>query len=864
VQHVMTYLRLFVWLDVRQLRRHPWRLAAVIVGIALGAAVFTSVRLAVDASLDAFTQSMDLISGKADWSVIGRGARVPEHLVARIKMDPAVETASPFISTYVEAHGTDLPPFLLIGIDPILDHPLRTWEKDSPDETGMAVWLDLIRVPNTCLMTRSLADALHRSPGDVIQLSHVHAIAPFQILGILKPQGLARIEGGGMAITDIATIQEFIGCQGWVDRIDMKLKAGATETDLRRIESSLPEGFGLERPVETKETGEAMIRGYQLNLSVLSLVSLFVGMFLVYSLVSLNAAARRNELANLRALGASTGLIFLLILSEGIALGVAGWIAAIPIGSLLVQYLLGAVSGTIDSLFVRVQAVALRPDVWEIMLSFAITVGTSLIAAFKPARDATAISPKEAMIIHGSVSQPRLRGMTSLAIGLLLIALSWALASLPPIGPFPLAGYISASLLVLGFSALSPPLLRIMGSRLAGPLRRVGGEPAFLAGRYVRDAGGRTAISVGALITAVALFVSLVIMVNSFRYTVSLWIEQTLAGDYFLRPSMAGLNEYRDALPEEVVRAIQGMTSKVEILPYHRLHLRYNRAPYELEAVDLEKLMDYGGFILLEGRMENVSDRLFRGEGILVSEVFANRSGLRPGDRYRARIGSAVIDLPVLGVFRDYRTNGGAVYMDLKPYQTLTGNTAWGGVRFFFKDRDQDLEAATQALETEIRRCCAQTHPLEMASGLELRKEILRIFDETFAVTTVLLVIALLVSALGIATTLTVLVLERFIQLNTLAAIGASRGQIRSMVFWEALLMVAAGELIGLACGFFLSSFLIFVINRQCFGWTFLYRIDLGTFAISLPLILATALAAAVPAARLVLRASPAQALKEA
>lgn len=76
--------------------------------------------------------------------------------------------------------------------------------------------------------------------------------------------------------------------------------------------------------------------------------------------------------------------------------------------------------------------------------------------------------------------------------------------------------------------------------------------------------------------------------------------------------------------------------------------------------------------------------------------------------------------------------------------------------------------------------------------------------------------------------------------------------------------MVAAGELIGLVCGFLLSSFLIFVINRQCFGWTFLYRIDMGTFAVSLPLILAAALAAALPAARLVLRASPAQALKEA
>jgi putative ABC transport system permease protein len=864
VQHVTTYLRLFVWFNTRQLRRHPWRLAAVILGIALGAAVFTSVRLAVDASLDAFTQSMDLISGKADWSVLGRGTRVPENLVARLKTDAAVESASPFISTYAEAHGKDLPPFLLIGIDPILDYPLRTWQLSSSGPEEAASWLDLIRTPNTCLLTRPLARTLQQSPGDLIQLSHVHMIAPFRILGILKPQGLARVEGGAMAITDIATIQEFIGCQGWVDRIDLKLKPWATEADLRRIEGVLPEGLGLERPVETKETGEAMIRGYQLNLSVLSLVSLFVGMFLVYSLVSLNAAARRNELAVLRALGGSTSLIFLLILSEGIALGITGWIVAIPIGSMLVQYLLAAVSGTIDSLFVRVQAVALRPDVWEILLSFVITVGTSLIAAFKPARDATRIAPKEAIIIHGSASQPTSRTRALFPIGLFLIGLSWPLALLPPVGPFPLAGYVSAGLLIVGFSCLSPSLLRIMGSRLARPLRRLGGEPAFLAGRYVREAGNRTAISVGALITAVALFVSLVIMVNSFRYTVSLWIEQTLAADYFLRPSMAGLNKYRDALPDEVVRAIQGMAPDVDILPYRRLHLRHNRLPYELEAVTLKKLMNYGGFILLQGRMEEIGDGLFGGEGVLVSEVFSNRSGLGPGDRYRAQIGEVILDLPILGVFRDYRTNGGAVYMDLKAYKSMTGDTAWGGVRFFFKDRGRDLKAATRDLEARILRCCGHNHPLEMASGLELRKEILRIFDETFAVTTVLLLIALLVSALGIATTLTVLVLERFRQLNTLVAVGAGRGQIRSMVFWEAILMVTAGELIGLACGFFLSSLLIYVINKQCFGWTFLFRIDMGTFLISLPLILATALAAALPAARLILRTSPAQALKAA
>jgi len=863
MQRVSTYLRLFFWFNGRQLRRHPWRIGAVILGIALGAAVFTSVRLAVDASLNAFTQSMDLISGKADWTVVGRGERVPEYLVAPLKRDPAIDTASPFISTYVEVPGTELPPFLLVGVDPILDYPLRSWELAAPGSDASSAWLDLIRIPQSCLLTSRLAQALGQSAGDIVPMAHVQQIARFRILGILKPQGLAQIEGGAMGLTDIATIQEFIGCQGHVDRIDLKLNSGATEVDLRRIDALLPDGIDLERPVETKETGEAMIRGYQLNLSVLSLVSLLVGMFLVYSLVSLNAATRRSELANLRALGASKDLLFLLILSEGVALGIAGWIAAIPVGSLLVQYLLGAVSGTIDSLFVRVQTAGLRPNFWEIILSFGITIVTSLMAASKPARDATRIAPKEVMIIHGPASPSASVTKKTWAVGLLFIALSWPLGSLPPAGPFPLAGYVSISLLVVGFSCLSPSLLHLMGSRLAGPLRAIGGEPAFLAGRYVRAAGGRTAISVGALITAVALFVSLVIMVNSFRHTVSLWIEQTLAGDFFIRPSMAGLNQYRDALPEEVVRAIQDMPQEVEVLPYQRLRLRHNEIPYELEAVDLEKLTAYGGFILLEGRMVAIRQDLSRGRGVLVSEVFANRSGLGKGDRYVARVGKAMLDLPILGIFRDYRTNGGAVYMDLEPFQSRTGNIAWGGARFFFKDRERDLGKAVLDLENRLRRS-ARTHPLEMASGIQLRREILKIFDETFAVTTVLLLIALLVSALGIATTLTVLVMERLRQLNTLSAIGASHGQIRAMVFWEAILMVAAGEAIGLACGFLLSSFLIFVINKQCFGWTFLYRIDIGTFAASLPLILATALAAALPAARLVLRASPAQALKEA
>ena len=75
--------------------------------------------------------------------------------------------------------------------------------------------------------------------------------------------------------------------------------------------------------------------------------------------------------------------------------------------------------------------------------------------------------------------------------------------------------------------------------------------------------------------------------------------------------------------------------------------------------------------------------------------------------------------------------------------------------------------------------------------------------------------------------------------INTLLAVGASARQLRGMIFWEAGLIVTVGEAAGLACGFILSTLLIFVVNRQSFGWTFLYRVDASALLIAVPLIFA-------------------------
>lgn len=843
------------------MKKHSGRALTVLLGIALGAAVFTSVRLSIHAALDSFTRSMDVIAGSADRVLVQPGGRVPEEWTAKLMRFSVVRDVSPILTTYVRLADKNSEPFLLIGIDPIMDRSFRKWQLSERTEEDSENWIELIKKPYTLIIGRSLAEKYACRRGDHLFIEHTRQTASFGIAGILSPGGLAMAQGGRIALTDIATFQEFTKLYGWVDRIDIKLDPDATSKDLDHIRKNLPDNFQLGAPSAAKQSGQGLIRAYQLNLSILSFASLFVGMFLVYSLVALNAASRRHELAILRATGASPRLLFLVFLAEGALFGVIGWLVALPISTVLVKYLLKAVSQTISILFVKVQVDTLSLSPWEILLSFAITVFTSSVSAVQPAWEAMQVSPNEALEIsrHGMTRKISPHTLVMGGIGCLFLVVPLSL--LPEILNMTLPGYFAILLLFVGFSLFAPWSLIQMGHALSPILHRFVGIPAYLAARYVRDSGTRTAVSVGALITAVALFASLVIMIYSFRSTVELWAHQTVSGDLFVTTKMGEINRFRYPMPRAVVNGLEEFNDQVDIVPSRRYFLTYNNFPYEFQLLDIHVFLRHGDFVWLKGDPDRVRTLLKHGKGVVISEVFSNRTGVTMGDRFRAQIESSLVELPVLGIIRDYRTQGGVVFYSLPQFNIRYHDVPWGGCRMFLKDRTKDPETAIASLQNEFVRRWGDT--LEIISGQVLRNTILRVFDETFAITIVLLLIALAIAALGIATTLTVLVLERSKQLNTLYAVGADFGQIRSMILWEAAFMVVAGELAGMVCGFVLSYILVYVINRQSFGWTFLYEVDWGALAMSLPLIILTALAAAYPAIKMVFRESPAMLLRE-
>ncbi len=154
-------------------------------------------------------------------------------------------------------------------------------------------------------------------------------------------------------------------------------------------------------------------------------------------------------------------------------------------------------------------------------------------------------------------------------------------------------------------------------------------------------------------------------------------------------------------------------------------------------------------------------------------------------------------------------------------------------------------------MRAELLASLDEGHRAFIYTNRDLRAEVLRIFDSTFAITYALEIVAIVVAMLGVGATLLTLVLERQRDLSMLRLIGAARRQVQRVIVIEAALIGAASQAIGLVVGLALSVLLVYVINVQSFGWTIQFRVPV-TFLVqvSIAVIVATAVAGIYPARR--------------
>ncbi len=808
------FKNLFTALILRPLLRDPFRTAITIFGVAVGVAVFLSIRLANQQTMMSFTESVDLVLGKANAVVRVEGIDFDESVLKNLQGLRNEIKAYPVIEGYgIESVSGEV--VEIIGIDLLQDSGIRDFSIKTV-ENDLKGLLPLLLDPSGIILPEKFVPGTHFGPGDTLQLLINGKEQSLNVNAVLENKGIAKALNGNFALMDIAAAQNVFNKIGRLDRIDIQfLQATDFSTMQKKIASLLPEYMQVERPQRKNLQVERMLQAFQYNLTALSFVALLVALYLIYNMIALSVVRRRVEIGTLRAIGATPTLIALIFFLEAGVLGAIGSVLGIGMGYFFAQFSLDAVSMTVNNLYAPSYVTEVDFQWSQMGPYFILGVVLAFISALIPAWDA-ATTPPTSVMRRGSYDLKLFRGSRQLNYAALAVVLLAGLCTqLPPIDHFPYFGFFSVFLIILGVSLLSPAVLLMTRDRLHFFFKkRMGGE-GLLACMNLSQNVGRNALAISSLAIAFMMVISMSIMVHSFRQTVIVWIDQTLRADLFVRVAGGRDIDYQHTLPSESLAQLKALKGVAGVDQFRAIDITYNDLPVVLATGDFSVLSQYGNLVIKSGPSAQELDRVMVNQNrALVSEAFSLKHKVTVGDTVKLQTPGGPAQLEVAAIYFDYSRERGYIILDRTTFLNYYQETDINSFVIYLEDKIYLASVRSEVLKI------LKDHRLIIRSNSELKHQVLEIFDKTFAITYSLEIIAILVAVLGLLNTLVSLILERKREIGILRFLGAFTGQIKRMVLIEAGILGLIGSAMGFVAGVIVSYILIFVINKQSFGWT--------------------------------------------
>jgi putative ABC transport system permease protein len=850
----MGRLFLFYRLMLRPLLQEPVRAVLTVLAVTLGVAVVLAIDLAGAAATGSFHASMETLAGDNDVEVIAAGG-VPESVVGTLATLPYSIRISPRIedSAVIRDTKQTIP---LVGLDLVAE--------GSSDESGAIFGftssetlssskdaMQHFENPDSIWVGASLG----KKPGDTVRLLINDQDREFTVRGVYPDSN-----GSESAIVmDLATAERALNRFGRVDRILLKVpEYPALEEWQHRVRAALPAGVEVRTQGTGTNENRRMLAAFRWNLRLLSYIALIVGAFLIYNTISVSVVRRRPETGIVRALGASRRAVLVAFLGEAAVFGLAGAAFGLPVGRAMAAGAVKLMAATVESLYVSSRPGSIELSAWSVTLAFVIGVGVAIVSAFSPAREASLVSPVEAMARGRREYAARVDKSRDLWFAFILGILAAAASRLPAIEGKPVFGYLAAVLLVAASALAIPAFTDAVISRSSRWLGKILGVEALLASESLSASLGRTSVLVGALSTAIAMMTSVGIMVGSFRETVLMWMNDRLPADLYLRPAGEPAPDRHPTVSLELADKISKLPGIAGVDRLRAYEISYDGMPATLASVDLSALRSDHQSNFFSGRpTEQVLSQIRNTDAVVVSEPFTYKHHVRAGDTIALALGTARPSFRIVDVYYDYGSERGSILMDRQTMLRYLPDPAPSNLAIYVAPN-----ASVVTVREEIRQATAGYLVL-LFSNRDLRTEAIRIFDRTFAITYALEAVAVIVAVMGIAGALLALVIDRRREIGLLRFLGAAASQVRKQILVEAGLLGLLANFVGLALGFALSLILIYVINKQSFGWTIRFHWPVAVLLGAISVVyVATVLAALYPA-QVAVRLNPLEAVHE-
>src|SRR5262245_22734135 len=848
----MMLLRLLSW---PYLRRHLLRWILTLAGIVLGVAVFVAMHTANRSIFNAFDTTVDQIAGSTQLQVSAGEFGFDESILERVQALPEVGVAVPVIEATVETKIPGQGSVLVLGIDMTGDRSLRDYELKDADDAIIDDPLVFLAQPDSLMVTKEFAERNKLEVNRKIPLLTINGEKEFTVRGIMSSAGMAQAFGGNLAVMDIYAAQQELGRGRRFDRIDLRAKDDITvEQCLAAVKAALGPSFEVEAPSARGRHFEGLLRSYSAAMSISSLFALIVGMFIIYNSFAIAVTHRRAEIGILRALGATRGQIQRLFFLESITAGFVGSALGAGTGILMASAITSYMSVVLEQttgFAQRVSELVLDPKL--IVAGIAIGIVTSVFAAWIPARSASRVDPVQALqkgkyqvLSAGENRRRRWMALVVCLVSIICLFLSYS-------KPFFYTGYV---LMIVAGLLLAPALTLLLSRAVRPILKRILPAEGTLAADSLVQAPRRTSATVSALMLSLSMVVGFGGFAHSFYTSVGEWMDSALNPDFFVSAS-ANLVARTITFPGEMSSVIQNVPGVDQVQLVRNARVSFRNIPVMVIAIEAAKVAMTVHRVPIAGTVEDMDRRTAAGEGVIVSDSFAEIHKVDMNDVVELPSPAGLLKLPIVGIVRDFSDMQGSVFIDRSVYTKWWNDETANVARVYVKKGE-----VVGIVRQRVIDAMAGHHRLLVLTNREVREWIIKLLDQWFALTYNQIAVAILVAVLGIVNTLTVSITDRRRELGVMQAVGGLRNQIRRTIWIEALSIGVIGLVLGTGLGAINLYYSLGMVKRDLGGLDLDYIFPLAFVGFMIPTILVAAFIASIGPAESAVRGNLVEALE--
>jgi putative ABC transport system permease protein len=838
-------LRSFDGLALRQLRTRPLRALLTGLGVVLGVGMVFAVLLLVGTIRHTFNDLVDSAFGKQELAIYPKAGTIPESKLTVVRSVPGVKTASGAVQavfTRLDARGRPISGpagrLLTAGYDSFATPPYRF---------RLAAGRKAIFGPEITL-ERNWARDRHLAIGDYVRVGTPAGPARLHVVGLFKFSGGQGFAGQGLGAMPVREARMLMAVpRGFHVITAVVARAADVNATQKRVERAIGAGVDVRTAKGLSDDISRQLGALNVLLYFFSGIALFVGAFLILNSFNMSVLQRMREIGMLRTLGATRRMIARTVVTEALVIAASGTVLGLGLGFGLAAGLMAAMRA------IGIPVGALQVGLGAACVAAIVGIAVTTAGALWPARRAARVPP--IMAAHGAAGVGATptwrRGVVGVLLaipGIVFGGNLWFGGGNSNAGVAAMLGMGLTVAMFVGIALTAPfvigPIVRVLGR----PLRAVAPAAGRLAGDSLRSNAARTAATAVALTIGLSVVVVNSSMSSSFIGTIKQQLDSNFARDFNVQARGFTLEQGGGpGVPASVERQIRALPQTAVATSVRALLLKLPKGtqtglvlgvdPAVYGRVDTTPVQGTNRATALAG--------LAKGE-IVIGASYAHTAGLERGSTLALAGPGGTRKVRVAGVLQGIGEFAGQeIQMSQRTMQSLYGQALVAQVAV--KARSA---ADRPALERRVATLLRQRYPnLELQSAAAKKREVSNEISRNFNLFNAIVLVAVIVSILGVVNTLAMSVLERTREIGVLRALGSSRWQVRETMLDESLLITVAGALSGTGIGLAIGWFWVQGLGSVLPGISF--HLPWGTIvAVAVVAIIAGVVAAILPARR--------------